>query len=188
MLFFNKFVAKIANYVTKRTVEASKSETIELVVDLELKGVTPEMIDWWWDHIDTTERYKLWHPRDHKSFKWEVSPMNGHVGTVQLIIEKIGRISTMMRIRWEDPKSVPISTIYSHVLAGSIIDKNYKPYSWLVHEYEEIPTGARIKSTFKLPAKTPQWFLRALREHNIEEISQFQEFLPSLFEKNKNGG
>jgi hypothetical protein len=38
---------------------SSESKTIDLVVDHTLQGVTPEMIDWWWDHIDTTGHYKL---------------------------------------------------------------------------------------------------------------------------------
>ena len=101
MLFFNKIVAKIAYYITKRTVKASNSETIDLSVDHELENVTPEMIDWWWDHIDTTERYKLWHPKDHISFKWEKSPENGHVGAIQCVIETV-KVPTMLRIRWED--------------------------------------------------------------------------------------
>ncbi|MFX1306436.1 MAG: DAPG hydrolase family protein, partial [Promethearchaeota archaeon] len=43
----------------------SNSDTIDLIVVHELSGVTPEMIDWWWDHIDNSERYRLWHPKDH---------------------------------------------------------------------------------------------------------------------------
>ncbi|MCI5898564.1 MAG: hypothetical protein MRZ82_06230 [Firmicutes bacterium] len=31
----------------------------------ELNGVTVPMIDWWFDSIDTTEKYKLWDPENH---------------------------------------------------------------------------------------------------------------------------
>jgi hypothetical protein len=44
---------------------------MDLVVRHELRGVTPEMIDWWWDNIDTTERYRMWHPDSHLTFEWE---------------------------------------------------------------------------------------------------------------------
>ncbi|MFX0049437.1 MAG: DAPG hydrolase family protein, partial [Candidatus Hermodarchaeota archaeon] len=55
--------------IMKQILKNSGGKTIDLVVDHELPGVTPEMIDWWWDNIDSSERYKLWHPDDHKSFE-----------------------------------------------------------------------------------------------------------------------
>ena len=80
----------------------------EIIANHEIHGVTPEMIDWWWDHIDTTERYKLWHPTDHVSFVWLVSPAtNGHVGAVQRIVEFLNGIPATpvaLEIRWEDAK------------------------------------------------------------------------------------
>jgi hypothetical protein len=59
-----------SNKIMEQIIKMSKGKTIDLVVDHSLLGVTPEMIDWWWDNIDTTERYKLWHPKDHQSFEW----------------------------------------------------------------------------------------------------------------------
>ena len=39
----------------------------------EMPQVTPKMIDWWFGwHMPETERYKLWHPRDHISSKLRV--------------------------------------------------------------------------------------------------------------------
>ena len=162
----------------------SNSETIDLVVDHELKGVTPEMIDWWWDNINNSERYKLWHPDDHISFKWERSPENGHVGAIQSVIE-IVKVPTLLRIRWEAPNSIPIKATYNHVLAGSVLDSNDNPLSWILHEYESIENGTRLRTTFRLPAKVPKWFIRALRKHNIGEIGEFPNFLPALYEENK---
>ena len=170
--------------VMEEIARASKSETVDLIVNHELKGVTPEMIDWWWDHINNTERYKLWHPNDHISFKWEKSPENGHVGAIQCVIETV-KVPTMLRIRWEELSSIPIKATYSHVLAGSVLDSNDKPLSWILHEYESIDDGTRLRTTFRLPAKVPRWFIKALRKHNIEEISQFTNFLQKLYEENK---
>jgi hypothetical protein len=161
----------------------SKSETIDLVVDHELRGVTPKMLDWWWAHIGTTERYKLWHPKDHKSFKWEVSPKKGDVGAIHLVLEVIGGTPTTLRIRQEDPSSVPIRTSYSHVVASSTLGSDGKPMSWLVHEYEEMQNGTRMRSTFRLPAGVPQWFIEGLRKHCQEEMANLPKFLPELYEK-----
>jgi hypothetical protein len=161
----------------------SKPETVDLVVDHELRGVTPEMIDWWWGHIDTTERYKLWHPKDHKSFKWEVSPKKGHVGVIHRVEEEIGGTPTTLRIRQEDPSSIPISTTYSHVVASSTLGPDGKPMSWIVHEYEEMQHGTRMRSTFRLPAGVPQWFIEGLRKHCHEEMANLPKFLPQLYKK-----
>ena len=112
-----------SNKIMEQILERSKGKTIDLVIDHILHGVTPEMIDWWWDNIDTTERYKFWHPKDHQSFQWEVSPKKGHIGAIQRIVENIG-LPTMLRIRWEDPSNSPIPIEYKHALAGSILDRN----------------------------------------------------------------
>jgi len=174
-----------SNKLMEQILKRSKGKTIDLVVDHEIYGVTPEMIDWWWDNIDITERYKLWHPGDHKSFEWEVSPKEGHVGAIQRIVENIG-LPTMLRIRWEEPSHSPIPIEYSHALVGSTLDHDDKPMSWILHEYEPFENGTKLRTTFRLPAKVPKPFLEALRKHNIEEISEFANFLPDLYEANKN--
>jgi hypothetical protein len=161
----------------------SESETVDLVVDHELQGVTPEMLDWWWGHIDTTERYKLWHPKDHKSFKWEVSPKKGHVGAIHLVVEEIGGIPTTLRIRQEAPSSIPIHTTYSHIIVSSVLDQDDKPISWLVHEYEATQHGTRMRSTFRLPAGIPKQFIKGLHKHCHEEMANLPNFLPELYEK-----
>lgn len=37
----------------------------------ELPGVTCAMIDWWFAWHGTDERYRLWHPKDHKKACWK---------------------------------------------------------------------------------------------------------------------
>ncbi|MFX1568204.1 MAG: DAPG hydrolase family protein [Promethearchaeota archaeon] len=165
----------------------SNNETIDLIVEHELLGVTPEMIDWWWDHIDNSKRYRLWHPEDHKSFKWEVSPedVNGHVGAIQRVVETIEGRPTTLRIRWEDPNSIPIKAEFKHKNAGSVLNDKDKPMSWVLHEYYSIPDGTFLRSTFRLPAIIPNSFIEHLRKHNKEEIGYFTVFLPKLYEQGR---
>lgn len=162
-----------------------KGKTIDLVIDHTLYGVKPEMIDWWWDNIDTTERYKLWHPKDHQSFQWEISPKEGHIGAIHRVVENIG-VSATLRIRWEDPSTSPIPIEFDHALLGSILDRNDNPTSWVLHEYKSIKNGTKLRTTFRLPASIPKQVIEALRRHNKEEIGEFVNFLPILFEENKN--
>jgi hypothetical protein len=171
--------------IMEQILKMSKGKTIDLVVDHILPGVTSEMIDWWWDNINTTERYKLWHPKDHKSFVWEVSPKNGHVGAIHRVVESIG-FDTTLRIRWEDPSTSPIPIEYEHAQVGSMLDRNNNPASWVLHEYKSIENGTMLRTTFRLPSKVPKQFIEALRKHNKEEIGEFINFLPRLYEENKN--
>ena len=72
---------------------------MDLVVHHELRGITPEMIDWWWDNIDTTERYRTWHPESHPTFDWEGEAGGGHIGKVHRVTEMVGDTMIELRIR-----------------------------------------------------------------------------------------
>ncbi len=151
----------------------------EILANHEIQGVTPEMIDWWWDHIDTTERYKLWHPTDHHSFEWLVSPSNGHVGAIQRIEESFGGIpAPPIEIRWEDPTGVPAE--YGHVLLASST-MNGERAADLIHEYETDSFGTRLRTHFHFPPGVPEEFIKALYQHNKEEMGNFSTFLPDLY-------
>jgi hypothetical protein len=158
----------------------------EIIANHELHGVAPEMIDWWWDHIDTTERYKLWHPTDHISFKWLVSPaQQGHVGAVQRIEEFLNGIPetpATLDIRWEDAKDADAE--YSHVLLATVTGD---AQGNLMHEYEVAPFGTRMRSHFHLAPETPEEIVGALYEHNKQEMQNFTTFLPELYQSAVSG-
>jgi hypothetical protein len=153
------------------------------VIDHELAGVTPEMIDAWWAIMSDTERYKLWHPKDHVWAKLEVKEEGGNTVIIQHVLEKIGGMPSLLSLRLEDPDTISIPKEYSHVVAGSSLDRNGVPYAWTQHQYEEMPGGTRMRSTFRIPAKAPGFFVKGLRKHNQEEMGQFPKFLPGLLEE-----
>ncbi|HEX7364548.1 MAG TPA: phloretin hydrolase [Dehalococcoidia bacterium] len=169
--------------------ELLKNKTVALVMNHELQGVTPEMLDWWWDNLDNNT-YRLWHPQDHIALDWQISPAQvGHAGAIHMACEKIAdEPARMLRIRWEEREAAPISTIYSHVNVGSPLAPGVDdiPMGSLVHEYEKTSYGTRMRSTFTLPAFAPQQFMDNLRQHNIAEMGRFPEFLPQLY-KQKTG-
>ena len=161
------------------------SETLDLVIDHELHGVTPDMLDWWWKNMIELGNYKLWHPKDHVSAVWEVPPSKeSNIGAIHVAEERIGEFpARKLRIRVENPASSPILATYSHVRATSIIAQNNRPVTWIVHEYQAEPYGTRMRSTFRLSANTPKQLIDALRQHNKEEMGRFSEFLPALYKK-----
>lgn len=154
---------------------------MNLVVHHKLKGVTPEMVDWWWDNIDTTDRYRMWHPESHQSFVWEPVEGDEHAGKTHRVTETIADFQITLRIRWVDPDSIPVERIYSHANAGCTLDDEDKPVSWVLHEYEAADWGTKMRSTFMLPDETPAGFIEGLRKHNEEEMAQFPVFLPELY-------
>jgi hypothetical protein len=169
--------------------ELLKGKTVALVMEHELRGVTPEMLDWWWDNMDN-DSYKLWHPQEHHTLEWQIPASKvGHVGAIHMACEGIGDVPAhILRIRWEEASAAPISTIYSHINVGSPLGPGPEdiPTASVVHEYEATPYGTRMRSTFTLPAIVPQQFLDELRKHNIAEMGHFPEFLPQLY-KQKTG-
>lgn len=177
----NGLIGGISSRVMALTARRSGGRTLDLVVEHELPGVTPEMIDWWWDHIDDTRRYALWHPGSHISFTWEVRKEGEHVGRVHRVVERVGPFPVTLRIRWEETGAAGVPLEYGHVNEAAVLGPDGAPLSRLVHQYEEMEKGTRMRSTFRLPEKTPRWFLRGLERHNREEMACFCDFLPGLF-------
>lgn len=159
----------------------------EVIVNQEIQDVTPEMIDWWWDHMDTTERYKLWHPTDHLSFEWIVPPAQGHVGAIHRVHEKFGAfIIPPLNLRWEDPQSQGIATTFSHIIAATAYMGDEGTYTTVKEsgctvEYEAIPGGTRMRSHYYLPGEMPEVGAAALHQHDREEMQNLPIFLPALY-------
>jgi hypothetical protein len=174
-----------AEFIASYLLAFSKGQPLDqlLVVEHQIQGVTPEMITWWWSHIQDTPRYKLWHPYDHLSFAWEIPPISGHVGTIQVVREKIGGIPITLRIRFDDP--IGIRTDYAYMLAGSILNDDDGVISRVTHEYESAPCGTKMRSTFYLPRTLYRVLHNGLRQHNIEEMSYLSKFLPDLYKSCK---
>lgn len=176
-----EITARAFNIVLYSIARWSKGETVDITIDHELRGVTPEMLDWWWLNMGDTKRYRLWHPKDHISAQWEISPEEDPFHATQLALEKIGGLPALLRIRLEDPGSILTTQTYSKAMAGCVLDGKDNPVTWIVHEYEPMPGGTRMRSTFRLPAKAPRFFREQLRKHCKEEMAQFPVFLPQLY-------
>jgi hypothetical protein len=176
-------LARINGRITEVVVRRSKGKTRDLVIDHELPGVTPEMIDVWWVVMSDTDRYKLWHPRDHVWAELEVKEEGGETVAIQHVLEKVGGMPSLLNLRLEDPNKMSIAIDMGHVIGGSLLDSSGNKYAWTLHQYEEMPGGTRMRSTFRIPAKAPGFFLKGLRKHNIEEMGQFPKFLPELYKE-----
>lgn len=170
---------------------------VTLNVTQEIKGVTPDMLAWWWDHIGNTERYKLWQPVDHVSFEWSVPPtspdMRYDIGAVQKVKEYIGKSALTLLITGADPtvKAPPVALSdpgYFYALANPSLLNGVLPDNQLVHQWKPTPAGDGVilRSTFKntaLARVINSTFFEDLGNHALREFQMLPYFLPRLYRR-----
>lgn len=83
---------------------------LRIALVIELPGVTPAMIDWWFGwHSDEPQRYKLWHPRAHVHAEWRTQSAPGltgrarYVGFTSCVDEYVGSEVGSYAIRFLPP-------------------------------------------------------------------------------------
>ena len=165
-----------------------------------VRGVTPEMLDWWFRHIGgdmqvagrTYPRYRVWHPLDH--IDWQlVAGDPGHVGLgAQFrIVEAFDRnpawlVDSVETVAKLDETGIRLER---HMLGSEVFS--------LEHWFEPADGGTRYRSRMDLGADTAfgrLLFNRLIRpivfgdimgpawlKHNVEEVGNFEHFLPALY-------
>lgn len=87
------------------------SGTFRVLIQQNIAGITPDMLAWWWDHIGTPARYRLWQPVDHDGFEFAVAPskpdLQYDIGAKQTIREYIGNNLITLGVEGADPASTP---------------------------------------------------------------------------------
>ncbi len=166
----------------------------------ELEGVTPEMLLWWFQHLEETmewheaivPRYHVWHPIDHIHFSVERRAPDGSVGpgTKWHIVEALG--SNLDFLLDESPDVVRLDT-GGITLEGRALGQTLLR---LEHTFTPTPLGTRyetrmrvgLSSAFLRPisrallrrlfsdAKAEAWL-----KHNVEEVGNLPHFLPKLY-------
>jgi hypothetical protein len=177
--------------VLMRAYEESKGEYVDMVVEHgELPGITMEHLAWWGAHMNDPVNYKMWHPEDHISHHVEtVTDKDGNVVKFMHAEESIGEYPAgVLRLRQEAPDSAPVKQVYKPLASSTSLGPNGEALGGVYHECEPTPNGIIMRSTFRLPAKTPKKFLDAMYEHSQTEMGNFPKFLPELYAKDKASG
>lgn len=160
----------------------------EVMLHHELHGVSSPVISWWFNNIDTTERYKLWDPQNHLKFQWVIDPhQNGHVGAIHKVTQKMAGISMSMSFRYTKPNEKERTLGYDNVITadfcGFLVRKVIR--GGYIYEWKETDYGVLINSRYILFGWIPKWACKALYNHDYPEQKRLQEFLPALY-KNAN--
>lgn len=164
-----------------------------------LKGITTEMLEWWFQSFDGMAHYRgrsipayhLWHPLDHVGVKFDRGGMNRVAPGCTISIQEVFARDPQFEVnvtavihRW-DRRGVGF---HSDVLGHRI--------SELDHVFTDTPAGVDYRSRLRFgaghgplrglinglvvarrlsPALATAWI-----RHNIEEVGCFEAFLPEL--------
>ena len=89
----------------------------------EFIDVTPKMINWWFSwHLPCSDRYKLWHPRDHVSARLieahkELQSRGLYIGTDSYVEEYIGNKLQKLKISFQEPRHFGLENNYENATA-----------------------------------------------------------------------
>jgi len=182
-----------------RTLDAGRKELT--IRHAELEGVTPEMLLWWFQHLEETmewhgtmqSRYHVWHPIDHIHLSVERLSPDGSVGPGAKwhIVEALG--GNLSFLLDEEPDVVRLDT-GGITLQGRVLGQTLLR---LEHTFTPTRSGARYETRMRVglsaaflsrvsrallrrrfsDAKAEAWL-----KHNIEEVGNLPHFLPQLYE------
>jgi hypothetical protein len=174
-----------------------KNFNVTLTISQEIRGITPEMLSWWWDHIGNTARYRLWQPVDHVSFEWTVPPVNPDlhydIGAVQKATEYIGKSALTLNITGADPQviapPVPLTDPgYFYARTDLTLLAGLLPSNSLTHQWRPNASGDGVilTSTFvntALARVLNATFFDDLGSHALREFQMLPYFLPRLYKR-----
>lgn len=178
-----------------------KKLNVTLTIVQEIRGITPDMLAWWWDHIGNTARYRLWQPIDHVTFEWTVAPtrpdMLYDIGAEQKVKEYVGPMALTLSITGADPQAkappVPITEQgYFYASTNLTLLKHLLPDNALVHQWKPNAThdGVVLTSTFvntSLAQILNRNFFDDLGSHCLREFQMLPYFLPRLYKREQLG-
>ncbi len=167
----------------------------------ELKGVTPEMLAWWYANVvgemeyagELYPRYLVWHPLDHISYSIVGKPDGAKVspGTRLHIREAFQRdLNNLLDLDVTVERLDTEEAAIAHYVLGVRVMR-------LSNRFEATATGCRYTSVMTIGVKSwlghlaINYLLRqmilpgdkamAWVRHHIEEVGNLENFLPDLY-------
>ena len=166
-----------------------------------LRGVTPRMLHWWFTHLAGTmevagrewPRYRVWHPRDHIHWALARPTRDGAAGpgAAFRIVEAFGRDPACYVDGTETVERLDETGIRLVQRRGGTVVFS------LEHWFSPGPEGAGYHSRMLIGTAAPvlrgpvngmirRWrFTDAMGlawlRHNVEEVGNFEHFLPALY-------
>lgn len=171
-----------------------------------LRGVTPAMLVWWFGNIEgeleiagkRVPRYRAWHPIDHIAFRCVKRRSDGSIGPgavfhihesfarnpkwivdIHTTVEKLDETGFIHGPRKLGLKVAHMEYEFAAVAGGT------QYTNWLVAGIE-VPVIGRLLNRVIQRALFPDDRARAWLTHNVEEVGNFESFLPELYAREVN--
>lgn len=189
----------------------SKNGSIKVQIERDnLKGVTPEMLKWWFENLASTTtwngkdfsgveiyNYHLWHHRDHI----RITPLTDAPDGTKNNGFRVGAL-TQIDEQFNDYKDRVHQVMKTNKLDTSefsfdILGPKEMAVGKIIHQYAKVDGGvsfyAETVVDFSIPIISPllNWTLRPLVfskkaaehwiKHNIEETGRTEDILPILY-------
>jgi hypothetical protein len=129
----------------------------------EMSGVTPEMWDWWFGwHPVSSQRYRLWHPREHLSSastedRTHLKDLKArYIGVTSFVEERIGDDQVhKLAISFQAPSELgldetKLASQGTAICARGALPNVFAEVSYLVHFVRRTSTGSEMLSRFWL--------------------------------------
>ena len=166
-----------------------------------LRGVTPAMLVWWFQHLEGTielqgrtwPRYHIWHPVDHIAIRYARRLPDGSVGPgAKIHIREalagnpdwlVDIVTTIERLDeggfvhapWIGGVRVAsLEYAFTPVPGGTLYENS-------ITVGPENPIGRIFVNRLVRPRLFPDDKARAWLRHNVEEVGNFEFFLPELY-------
>lgn len=188
------------------SIKVLRNGQLEMTITHEvLHGVSPEMLRWWYSNVDGTmtyagktyPRYFVWHPLDHIEFRVNRPSSNG-IDAIIGITEAFGRNPNHLvhidgvehfqldtaggikkRVLWMQP--FQLTNKFVEVDGGTQV--HTRCVVGISSFFGRLGINRLIRNRF-FPGEKPNAWLK----HNVEEVGNLENFLPSLYAENIHAG
>lgn len=169
-----------------------------------LRGVTPKMLCWWFHNIGgemtyqgkTYPKYLVWHPKDH--IHWSLTKYSANkeieTGSYFRIVEAFDRnmkflIDSIELVEKLDETGIRLTRKIGKIEVFSLQHDFIKDGNNTIYKSKMIiGTSNAFLSTIFNSYVRPHFFTHemgtAWLKHNIEEVGNFEFFLPELYDNN----
>ena len=150
-----------------------------------------KMVDWWFGYMGDTEKYKLWHPKDHLKGEWENWSPGNYIGATHVMKEYMGGEIMKGRAYFRDPSEFFDTSRFDEAKVGAAIcadgksEENVKR-AQLIHFARDTEFGCEMRSRFWL-FHADETRGAAVMKHCYEEMGHLADFLPDLYVKENAG-
>ncbi len=147
--------------------------------------MTGKMFDWWFhEYLEDTSQYKFWH-RDHTTMAIEGRQVPGSIiGAAQISAENLGGQLVPMRIAFFDPLEIFTQEQFDEAgISGGVcaeVTSEGTKLCTLIHLIRDTFYGADIRTRTIMEMSDIEMGL-STNKHNIEEMINLTQFLPTLY-------